>query len=143
MNTAFELEAVFSEPHERTPSVSGSFSDGATLCEVGGEGDATAPAESAANKISATNSNSLACSSEPAIARVGSPLQTQPTLAPPYPSPRKAGKDMSAYSLFLLGHDTFEISQRLGIPEHVVLKGITIARDMANNTFTEFEGQLP
>ncbi|WP_188718891.1 hypothetical protein [Nitratireductor aestuarii] len=49
---------------------------------------------------------------------------------------------MSAYSLFLLGYDTHEISLRLGISEAKVLKRITIARDVANNTHTEFEGRL-
>ena len=85
--------------------------------------------------------NSCRPSSPAGSARVSLPPRL--TLAPPYPSPPNTGKDMSAYSLFLLGYDTHEISLRLGISEAKVLKRITIARDVANNTHTEFEGQLP
>ncbi|GGA50810.1 hypothetical protein GCM10011385_00050 [Nitratireductor aestuarii] len=85
--------------------------------------------------------NSRASSSRLAsTARVG--CSPRPTLASLYPAPRNTGKDMSAYSLFLLGYDTHEISLRLGISEAKVLKRITIARDVANNTHTEFEGRL-
>lgn len=142
MEADFELEAVFSEPHERTPSVCGSFPDGPTLCEVSRESVATTPAESAANKISAPVSHSQAISSRPVIARVGSPSQSQPTLAPHSLAIRKGGGDMSAYSLFLFGYDTFEIAKRLGITEARANERISLERDRLNGTRTEFEGLL-
>ncbi len=69
----------------------------------------------------------------------------QPAFA--YPSPRteigKTRKDMSAYSLFLIGYDTMEIAARLGLSEAHVLKRITLARDKANGTQTFFERLEP
>src|SRR5690606_27452289 len=63
--------------------------------------------------------------------------------APHSPTIRRNGRDMSAYSLFLLGHDTFNIAKRLGITEARAHKRITLERDRLNDTRTEFEGQLP
>lgn len=136
MGTTFELEAVFSEPHERTPSVSGSFPDGGTPCEVSRESDATTPAESAANEISATNSNSRAYSSRLSDS-AGEIVPSSPiSPAPPVNLDR-------AYELFQQRRDTFEIARILGITEARAHKRITLERDRLNGTRTEFEGQLP
>lgn len=46
---------------------------------------------------------------------------------------------MSAHSLFHLGYDTHAIATRLGLAEAQAHKRVTVQRDVANSTHTEFE----
>jgi len=133
MNTP--LVAAFAEPQDMSPLLL-LLPGGETVCEVSRESDASAPAESAANEISAPVSHSRAIPSKPAIS-AGEIVPSSPiSPAPPIPVDR-------AYSLFLLGHDTFNIAKRLNITEARAHKRITLERDRLNGTRTEFEGQLP
>lgn len=59
--------------------------------------------------------------------------------ATPSPTRHKPWADISSYGLFLLNYDTAEIAARLCLPENVVHKRITLARDTENGTQTFFE----